>query len=317
MRIGFARDLLKPLFVAILLPITLAACSSIAGAPPRVIGVTQSNALANRYPMDRALETFDAIPSNPANGLTQRQFRDQVVAIYLNAIDANYYDWRGRVSGERRELGLGLDLVLLGFTNYASVAGPSIVNDLSAAAAGFAGARGALDRNVYFDRALPGLLAAMDEQRLEVRAQIVTNLRTKSAADYPLTTAFGDLSAYEMAGSLDRAIEEVTAQASEGRQQARLRYENAVRACDGEEDVADRTATIMGLVVRLQRSGTPESLSALGSLATLMQLDNSGDAAALRRRIRDALIASYCTNRGLDELIERIRSQSWGSSING
>lgn len=307
MRTGFARGLLKPLLAAVLLPPTLAACASLAGAPPRVIGAAQSVTMANRYPMDDSIIRFHA--SEPARryGLTPKQFRDMVITVHLNAADAQYFDFKTRVSSERREIGLGLDLVLLGFTNYASVARPGIVNDLSAAAAGFAGARGALDRNVYFDRSLPALLASMDAQRLQVRTRIAEGLR-RSETDYPLDRAFDDVNAYQAAGTLDGAIQNITAQAVQERQEAERDYSNAVRACQSEGDLRVNRRRIMRFVVNNQ----PDPAK-LADLAELMGLATTGietNAGALRTAIQNELQANYCTNQKLEQLITRMRAQS-------
>ncbi len=331
MRTGYAGGPLKLLLATLLVPTTLTACASLSGAPDRVVGVGSSLNLAQRYPIDAALRAFhdssdsapdenlDGRPDEPLDlrrGLSPQQYRDMVVSVYLNAIDARYFEFRTALSNERRELGTGFDFAILGLTTAASVARNSIVNSLSAAASVMTGTRASIDRNFYFNETLPALFAAMEARRLRILTRITRNLN-RPAEEYPLETAFTDLNAYEMAASLDGAIEEVTAQASEERREAQQRYANAVQACDGEEDVTDATAKIMGFVVRLQGTATAESLESLQSIARLMDLPDDGDAAALRTTIRDALIRNYCTVSGLEDLTGRIRAQPWGRGIDG
>jgi len=199
---------------------------------------------------------------------TQRQWRDYVVRIYEAAISANYNDFSGRMSSERRELGLGADVVVNALTNYATVAQRSITRQLSAAASGFTGLRGAVDRNLYFDRTTSALVLSMDAERARILARIEEGLARDERA-YSLHDAIRDLQLLEEAGSLDRAIGELTRHADEQRQLANRELATAVQACE----VVDDSATV--LTDRLSRFvhdlATPSLATASDNLAARTQ----------------------------------------------
>lgn len=306
MRSGFKRHSANVL-VALLM---LSGCTSLNGAPRPVISVDDSISLLASYKIDTAIKTFRKANDSDRFDMTPQQYRDMVISVYLNAIDARYLQFRRAVSSEGRGGTALADLAVLGLTTSASVIEKS-ATELSAIAAGIAGSKGIIDKNLYFNKALPALLAAMDAERTKARTQIVLNMR-KDANAYPLETAFGDIAAYEAAGSLDLAVDNVTASASEDRKMEKLRYENAVRACDGEEDVVDNRSRIMKFVGNLTTAGNNTDLD---KMAKQMGLAGGTDANVLRTEIRRDLIANYCTNDKLDELITAVGKQSWGASI--
>jgi hypothetical protein len=311
----------RRLAVALLLPVALAGCASLAGSPPRVITLTDSLSLVSGphapYRMEQALRAFDDQDADTA-GPDDNGVKD------LRHGLSQYADWRAQVSDERRELGTGFDSVVIALTGVASVARQSLTRSLSATASIMAGMHGTIDRNVYFDRALPGLLAAMDTQRLRVLTRITQNLG-KPAEDYPMATAFADLSAYELSASLDRAIEEITAQASEQRQQAQRELATAVQACEVVDDSAiDLTDSLAGFVHDL---ATPSLATASDSLAARTQalqqvgrlvgissdmlISASPDQidTMIRRRLA-AGIDGRCAAANYQSLIDQIRTQT-------
>lgn len=292
----------------------MSGCASLAGSPDRVVGVTESvNLAAHTYRMDVALRAFNEGKDDGArHGLTRQQYRDMVVRVYLNAADARYHDWRARVSDERRELGAGIDGTVVGLTGLASVARQSLLRSFAATASIMAGLRGTIDRNVYFDRALPGLLAAMDTQRLRVLTRITESL-TKTPEEYPLATAFADISAYEMAPSLDQAIEDVTAQVVAQRQEAQRQYDNAVHSCISTEDLSANLTHIMRWAQAAGR--TADQLRSFAGLMNLHGLDGVTSVDDLQSRIEDGLAANYCTNAALTALINNAKTQSWGTGL--
>jgi hypothetical protein len=309
MRLGLDLGQIKLKLAACMLPLMLSGCASLAGSPERVVSLADSMSLVSGpnapYRMEQALKAFDdqdATATGPRHGLTRQQYRNMVVTLFLNAADAQYSAWRSRVSDERRELGLGFDSTVIGLTGIASVARQSLVRSLTATASIMAGTRGTIDRNVYFDRTLPGLLASMDAGRLRIRAEITRRLSSDSDAEYPLATAFADISNYELAASLDRAIEQVTAQAAQERAAAQREYDTAIHACHVTEDVSTHRYTIN----HWARSQTVEKLSAFATRigADQSPIPNGTDASeGWRNRIRARLLERYCTNAELAVLI--------------
>lgn len=289
-------------------PLT-AGCVSMRGAPERVFTPAQSLALAGEYKYNEAIIKFFSSNQADRKNLTPQQWRDMVVTVYLNAMDSQYSEFRAALSSEGRQAALGLDLAVIGFTGWASVAKDTMAKKLSAAAAAFAGARGVVDKTLYFDKSLPALLSAMDAQRLRTKTQILLNLR-KSANDYPLPTAFADLMNYEIIATLDSAVEEITQQASETKKVAQAEYDNAVKACPAQKDAAAVAQKLADYAYGLaDTTSGPVSLANLMKLrlvATAMGQSPAGNADELLDTITDHIVADGCKKAELDGWITKV-----------
>ena len=209
---------------------SLGACASFEAHPRAVLnpqlvmtGVPTS-AYPNGLPIPQAIENYYGNPGQ-RNNLSQQDYRNYVIGVYLMAADQRFNDFRRHLSTQSRGSNFGLDLGILGSAGGASIAtGQRTANILSAIAAGVTGTRAALNRDVFFDRTLPALFAAMDSTRTEIRTTIMLNMR-RSAADYPLPVALADLANYENAGSLDGAVQRVTAEAVRRADEAQRNYD--------------------------------------------------------------------------------------------
>jgi hypothetical protein len=237
-----------------------------------------------------------------------------VVSVYLNAIDSRYFEFRTALSNERRELGTGFDFAILGLTTGASVARDSIVNSLSAAASVMTGTRGSIDRNLYFDQTLPGLVAAMEAARLRVLTRIAQNL-TKTHLEYPLETAFTDLSAYEMAVSLDGAIGQITAEAAEDRADAQRAFNVAIRACRSTEDLRANRDIIMDWVLDVATLAQLRGMAELMGLSDEARGTDQEQVEILHERIERSVHENYCSNSALQNIIASARQRPWGNGL--
>lgn len=313
----------KAAVAAVILSVTLAACVSLSGTQTRIIDPRLKDGGLEGLAVRTALENFGSSDAGKRGQRTPREYRDYVVSIYLAAIDMNYAEFSTGMSSERRQLGLGIDLVTIGLTNYASVARQSIVNDLSAAASGFAGARGAIDRNVYLDRTVPVLVASMDAERARIQTRIEQGL-AQPADVYTLHNAFRDLRLLEAAGSLDRALADITSQATEQRRLADEELATVVQACEVvDADVVDLNTRVSNFVddladASLAQDATDlaartQALRQTGLLAGLQPEAVIGDPPGVASAIRQRLFAGLngrCAAMDVQGLIERIRQQT-------
>lgn len=197
----------------------LAGCASFDGQPQAVLRPTP---LATSYLPQQALETYYS-KGTPEQ---RRTFRDTVIGIYMTAADANFLEFRRLLSRESKGSNFALGSGFTALTTAATVASERTANILSAFASGLSGIQGRLSSEVYFERTIPALLSGMEADRTRVRADIVARMDEND--QYSLTEAFMDLARYEAAGSLDNAIETLTTQAAELREQEEARFENVV-----------------------------------------------------------------------------------------
>lgn len=314
---------LAALCAILLAGLMLAGCATVEGAPQRVIDEPMTMGLVHKYPMDEAITNFSHPDTDYYNwtyrgGLDRQQYRDMVARVYMGAMDSRYNQFKTMLSSERRQADFGLDLAVLGFTGWASVAKESIVNNLSAVAAGFAGARGVVDKDLYFAKAIPALIAAMDADRFRARAQIETNLK-KDAGDYPLQTAFGELVNYEVSSTLDGAVTRITTEASEDREEAREELREVETACIAEEGAIDVSGQIFGYLQQYLPDDNDSAVVAgkkglkLARIANAISVKSGWtNSTELYLAISDQILAGSegnCSQARLEEIFTKIKAE--------
>jgi len=215
----------------------LQACAPMVGSPRPVVNPSDMQATVARYPYDTALGAFYGT-SAQRGGLARRDYRDMVMAIYLGAIDAEYYKFRQDLAASGRGSALGMDLLVLGLTGATALASADDFEDWAVAATMAGGARAAVDKNLFFDRTLPSVISAMDAERARVRTSIEQKIDLDESR-YPLPAVFNDIAAYQLAGTLERGMQRVAAIASADAAAAQADLDRAVAACEQVEDLAE------------------------------------------------------------------------------
>ncbi len=204
----------------IILPLVLVVCGcvSIGGYPDRPESVTEKlRKLQELYflPAKDVLADFDGQPDGE-----KREYRDMVVHGRLLALDLQYGVFQEAIYREGIVSNLSIDVlgVAVGAAG-AAVSDADTSKLLSALSGGISGTGTAINKNVYYERTLPALLALMDAKRDEVRAEILGGL-TLNHLEYPLGRALADLERYLQAGTIPGAIAEVLATAGETKARA-------------------------------------------------------------------------------------------------
>ncbi len=192
----------------------LPACDSFRGAQQPIDAPATVVASATRFSPDEAIVTFYSASDVARNGLTRRQYRDQIVTLRLLAIDARYQAFVQELRGARAGIGLGADLVTLVLGGLGTfVTGGNTQAVLAAGTAVVAGARTSFDKNLFYDQTLPAIVAQMDAERNKQLLVIRTGL-SKADDVYALPDALFDLSQLERLGSIETAIKRITESAT-------------------------------------------------------------------------------------------------------
>jgi len=135
--------------------------------------------------------------------------RNEIVFARLRGYDIAFADFERRLYGDANAVTLGSDLVGLVLAGLTATTGNAATKSaLGAASAGVIGAKSAIDKDLYYQKTIPALLAQMEADRLTAKLPIVAGLKL-SDADYPLMQAYIDLDAYKNAGSIPAAINAV------------------------------------------------------------------------------------------------------------
>ena len=145
-----------------------------------------------------------------ADSQTRLSLRNKIVLNRMLAYDITFSDFKRRLAGDANSVTLGGDLLILALGGLtATTGGAATKAALGAASAGIAGAQAAINRDLYFQRTLPALLAQMDASRAQAKLAILSGLRL-SDEEYPLQRALVDLDALRDAGSVVGAIGNIT-----------------------------------------------------------------------------------------------------------
>ena len=263
---------------------SLGACASFDAHPAPVLNITDVTNTTG-INVQQALTNFYSPRPEDRGGLSPEGYRNMMIGTYLMAADLRFNDFRRHLSRQSRGSNFGLDLGILGFAGGASIAtSERAANVLSAIAAGLTGTRAALNRDVFFDRTLPALFAAMDGLRTDIRTSIMVNMR-RSAVEYPLSVAFADLANYENAGSLDSAIERITGDAVDRADEAQRVYAEEVQNYSGPAEVGVRDIRVRIRERLFELAGTPEGTATLRQVATDLGLAPAADATSSQLRV--------------------------------
>ena len=204
----------------VLIPFTLVltGCVSTSGFPERPETIkTELESLQATY----FLPGKDVLAEYNRREESEKQsYRDDVVHGRLLAIDMQYGLFKQAIYEEGVTTNLTIDTlgVVVGAAG-AVVTGSDGSRILSALSGGISGTGTAINKNLYYERTLPALLALMDAKRDEIRAEILTGL-VLDHGGYPLGRALTDLERYVQAGSIPGAISEVLATAGEAKTKA-------------------------------------------------------------------------------------------------
>lgn len=282
----------------------LAGCASFDGTPHVVTPSRTVVGLANdgTYGIKAAAD-IAMLP--PKTGNNTQQYRDAFLAVQLSAIDAQYDRFRRDLTLQGKSANFALDLGILGLTSGGAIAGQSAANALSAGGAALTGAKASLNKEVYFEKTLPAIVASMDARRLTLKATIVQRMRS-AIGDYSLASAIIDVSTYQLSASLDAAVEEITGDANARKEAATKAYNDLVPTChDLQTGVPEILA---GLSTRIKDLKDPDDRPMLDTIAhDTMNLQVGGTFAEERRGVLAHLGGSYCTTADAANLQNQLK----------
>lgn len=214
---------------AILVAFALAGCSTMRGGQESVLTTSIDQVKKDDYTRDEIISAYESATD-------KRAYRAKIAGLFMDAIDETYEEYTKNIFNEGLQVGLGFEGAIIGLS-AAGALFEDAADDLATVIAGFAGTRATIDKNLYFDRTLPALIATMDARRAKVESAIITGL-TKTPEEYPIQALFRDLRRYNNAGSLYRAVTEVTSEAAEEKALAEAEVSAKLAyGCDASEDL--------------------------------------------------------------------------------
>ncbi len=193
---------LSLLTTAVAAAMMLSACTALSGYPPESGDPDAELAALQTYFDPNTIPKYNA-ETDPAQ---RKRLRDEVVYGRLRAYDINYKKFVKALTGGNNLFSIGTDWLVIGLNAAgATVGGEAAKSALSASSAGVVGAKGSVDKNLFYEKTLPAIVAQMEARRMAALVPIEKGL-AQSDTEYPLYKALSDLAAYDAAGSIPGAI---------------------------------------------------------------------------------------------------------------
>jgi hypothetical protein len=238
-RLADARTIRRAALVAL---VSVASCSPIRGYP--------TNFQDNDETIDR-LKSSAEIARSQYNSATDsaalKTLRNKVVFNEMQICEINFTDFQARLWADNNLFSTGSDLIVLILTGLAATTGDAATKSaLSAASAGIVGAKGAISKDIYYQRTLPAILAQMSANRDKVKASIIDSINKKDDSQYPLNLAEIDLQALQRASGIVDAVQSITNSATINKDAAAAQVEAARQGTFSKSISSQRIAAWIG-----------------------------------------------------------------------
>jgi hypothetical protein len=158
--------------------------------------------------------------SSAADDAVRTPKRDAIVVARMRGYDIEFSKFERELLGGSNTISISSDLtglVLAGLTSTVGSAGTKAA--LGAASAGVLGANSAINKDLYYQKTIPALIAQMEANRAKRKLTIIQGLGLPDSK-YSLAAALSDLDDYRDAGSIPDAISSITQSASDAKQVA-------------------------------------------------------------------------------------------------
>lgn len=196
------------------------------GYPKRALDEeAQLRSFETAYDLTSLIEAYHKSVEDGADDATRTKARNKVIDGFLVLTDLHYASFVKGFSSRRKDFDTTADVAVLGLSGAGAVLDPSSTTRILAAiSGGITGTKATVEKNYFYEKTIPVLIASMNARREETLTAIL-NGRTASDDAYPLARAWADLSRYYFAGTFDGALQ--TIQTDSGKRQAAAEKENA------------------------------------------------------------------------------------------
>lgn len=284
--------------------VSLCGCATIRGSQATVPELYASTLV----PVGTALKSYYQVPDTARGGMTRFAYRNYVVASYTSAIDKRYRTFTDQLRSGGRGSALGFGLLQLGLTGATALAKEADVSELATITAIATGAGAVVDENVFFDRTMPAIIAAMDAERAGIKTDIARK-KALSADRYSLDEAIDDLDRLQRAGRLDRALARIT-RAAEADRVAQEEELNAITsACDDISVLAAPLNERFRNLVGTQDGENPELRQ---TAASVLRLEVEPGTVPTWAGLREAFDQKLCDDTEKENFLEDLEKSQPG-----
>lgn len=195
------------------------------GAPKQSFNANKDiKALAKHFEQATQIDQFYDIDSEDKE--TQRKQRDEFITGRMVLVDLRYIQFIQGLTRERQLLDSASDFLIMSLNLAgAGAAGATTKTVLASIAAGLGGTKVIIDRDFFYQKTVPALIAAMNAQRAAARVPLMKGLQ-QDIDTYRFHTAVTDVRSYYEAGTFVAALIAIQADA-------------AVKESDKKQDIQD------------------------------------------------------------------------------
>lgn len=167
--------------------------------------------MEKKYYVAGVLDTYNSLAGDPVR---QREYRDEVINGRIYVIDYYYNKFRQNMRGSYKpDSNIVTDIAVLGL-DAADAINPArrAKEILLAISGGLTGPDTSVDRDEFYDEALPALISKMDSLRLERLVLIRQRMKygTQGESPYTLGAAMIDVNNYFQSGTISGALLGIT-----------------------------------------------------------------------------------------------------------
>ena len=194
----------------------LAGCATMryAGAPEPTSTINKDiEELSLCFEGSTSITKFYANPSANA--------RDEFIVGRLTLMNLRYLKFIRNLTAERQLLDSATAITAMGLGLAGSMVPLALTTKiLASVSAGVAGTKEVIDKNYYFEKTIPALVAQMNAERQKALTPILEGMQ-KDIKQYPLGQAVVDLNNYYMAGTFAGAIQSIQVEAGKREEESR------------------------------------------------------------------------------------------------
>ncbi|TXI30512.1 MAG: hypothetical protein E6Q60_01215 [Nitrosomonas oligotropha] len=235
-------------------------CAAIKGQPDSPMDPEQEFKSLTTY-FEETTVTNCRISADPQS----RTCRDNIINGRVRAINIKFDLFEKELAKEGITSSVLLDWTVLGLNSAATIVGGPIVPALTMTSAGIIGAKGAFDKNAFFEKSMPHILDRMRAERKKVLAIIREGLAKDNINEYPLDRALDDVNTYFQVGSIRGALFAISQDAGVVAKEADRKIEIAMKARPAENVTPERQKRIEALMEKVDALSDSKAFSLISA----------------------------------------------------
>lgn len=221
-------------------------CAAIKGQPDSPMDPEQEfKSLATYF--EETTVTNCRISADPQS----RTCRDNIINGRVRAINIKFDLFEKELAKEGITSSVLLDWTVLGLNSAATIVGGPIVPALTMTSAGIIGAKGAFDKNAFFEKSMPHILDRMRAERKKVLAIIREGLVKDNINEYPLDRALDDVNTYFQVGTIRGALFAISQDAGVVAKEADRKIEFTMKSRSADYVKPERRERVRALIKKV------------------------------------------------------------------